>query len=402
MASWTPGEILIHPNKFNIDKVVRIALAGLFFLAAAPEIAPDTCTAYAQDSRRAKRAFKAGKKAYAEGNFVKAAELFKEAYGHDAKPAILFNIGQSYKDAGSSQEALNYFARYLNEVPEAPNRETVQETIFELQQLMAGSLATITVDGPEEGLDVFIDDDPAPRCQTPCIITLDAGVYTVGLDYHGDILTKGIEPETGGVVSVLFTAPSPQSGSLVLRSNIEGGMVTIDGQDYGTFPLGPISLEPGIYPVTIEVDGEIRWTGTAEIRADETTEIDASGDSPSLPVPTDPGPTESTGALTVAGYSLIGLGAGALAAGGMFGLSASSIESDLQGQMSRGERPNAELIAQGETQSLYANVFYGVGAIAFTTGIALYLLDEEPGAGTPSTGITPVEGGAIVHTAIEF
>jgi hypothetical protein len=382
----------------NLVRAVLCATALTLVVAAAPELFPNTGIAVAGDSRKAKKAFKAGKKAYAKGEFASAAELFKQAYDYDPKPEILYNIGQSLKDAGEFQEALSFFTRYLEELPNAPNAEAVQETLFELQQLIAGTLATLTIAGPSDGLNVYIDDDGEPRCTTPCIITVSPGSHTVALDFEGELMSRSVEPQAGEAVAVEFTEPGGKVGTVFVTSSMPG-TVFIDGEDRGKAPLGPVELEPGIYPVAIVIDGKTRWSKNVEVIPGQETAVQAKIEPLEEAVSSGGG----AGFMTVTGVSLIGIGVGSFAAGGFFGLSASSIESDLQDQASRGEQPNAELIAQGESQALYANLFYGVGAVAVAGGLILYLLDDTGSAeSAPSTGITPTEGGALVHTRFEF
>lgn len=385
---------------YTLVRAVLCTVAISLVVVAAPEVVPSSGTAYAQDSRKAKRAFKAAKKAYAQGEFASAAELFKQAYEYDPKPEILFNIGQALKDAGEFQEASAFFTRYLEELPSADNAELVQETLFELQQLIAATLATLTVDGPADGLSVYIDSDSEARCTTPCIIAVSAGAHTVSVDFDGELLTREVEAEAGIASAVEFGKPESGGGTLTVTSNLSGARVLVDGEDRGPVPMGPLALEPGVYPVIVQVDGETRWTRNIEISAGDAKSVQAVIDA--APKGSDEG-GGGAGGLTITGVSLIGLGIGSFAAGGFFGLSASSIETDLQGQADRGERPNDELIAQGESQALYANLFYGVGAVALATGIILYLLDDTGAAESqPAAGITPTDGGAMVHTRFEF
>lgn len=396
----------IHGDHVRPRVSLNLIRAALFFsvatfvVAALPEVNPHVGVAQAQDSRKAKKAFKAGKKAYAKGEFASAAELFKQAYEYDPKPEILYNIGQSLKDAGEYQEAATFFTRYLEELPGAANAETVQETLFELQQLIAATLSTVAIDGPEEGMDVYIDGDQEPRCVTPCILALSPGPHTVAMNIDGELQTRDINPEAGEAVALQFAPAAGAVGYLTVTTNVEGGRVVVDGEDRGAAPVGPLELEPGIYPIAIVVGGETRWSRTVEIVSEQAAEVEATV---APKVVEEGGGGGGAGVMSITGFSLIGIGIGSFAAGGFFGLSASSIESDLQGQMDRGERPNEELIAQGETQALYANLFYGVGAIAVATGVVLYLLDDTGAAeSAPATGITPTEGGALVHTRFEF
>ncbi|MDF0749126.1 PEGA domain-containing protein [Marinobacter sp. 71-i] len=60
--------------------------------------------------------------------------------------------------------------------------------------------------------------------------------------------------------------PTPTTGTLVLRSNVVGDEVTINGEDYGATRLD-LELEPGRYEVTISKDGYKPWSQTVALAA---------------------------------------------------------------------------------------------------------------------------------------
>ncbi len=61
-------------------------------------------------------------------------------------------------------------------------------------------------------------------------------------------------------------APPPTTGKLVLRSNVVGDKVTINGRDYGATRLD-LELDPGRYEVTISKDGFKPWSQTVAMEA---------------------------------------------------------------------------------------------------------------------------------------
>jgi hypothetical protein len=65
------------------------------------------------DPQTAEEWSKEGEKLYNLGQFEKAAEAFKEAYGKDQKPAYLFNVAQAYRYGNKCREAAFFYKRYL-------------------------------------------------------------------------------------------------------------------------------------------------------------------------------------------------------------------------------------------------------------------------------------------------
>jgi len=389
---------------------VRLAIVALTALSTLAATTLPSAPAAAQDRAAAKKVYKDAKKAYAAGEFAKAAELFKEAYGYDPKPELLFNIGQALKEANDVIAAADYLQRFLAEKPDAPNRDEVAEQVFELQQLIAVQAASVMIQGNKEGLQVFVDGEDDPRCVTPCLLTLTPLEHTVTVTDEGLAPdTKTFTPEAGGETTLRFApgAPSGAMGKLHVKASLKRGDLFLDGRQFSSFPMpGPIDLEVGPYPASIKIDGKVVWSGSVQVAQDETTELDL------IVVENEVESTSggSASTMTVAGISLGAAGVAALGAGMFFGLSASAIETDLDAQLTKGLAPDSDLIDQGESQALYANVFYGVGVIALGTGIALWLLDggdsETASADARDPGFhliaAPQQGGGMVGLGLDY
>jgi tetratricopeptide (TPR) repeat protein len=85
------------------------------------------------DKVAAKEAFREGTRQYELGDFRKALDAFKRAYLSYEEPAFLFNIAQCYRQVGDKQEALRFYKLFLRKVPDAPNRDEVQNVVTNLQ-----------------------------------------------------------------------------------------------------------------------------------------------------------------------------------------------------------------------------------------------------------------------------
>jgi len=102
----------------------------LFIVAGVPVArsadAPNTARAH----------FEKGSTAYDLGQFREAAREYEIAYRLKNDPALLYNIGQAYRFAGDTAEALRAYKAYLRRSPEAPNRREVDTQIVKLQRLV--------------------------------------------------------------------------------------------------------------------------------------------------------------------------------------------------------------------------------------------------------------------------
>lgn len=391
--------------------LVALALLVTTVAPALPLPGLEQAACAQQDRRKAKKAYNDARKAYSDGDFATAAEQFKQAYSYDPKPQLLFNIGQSLKEAGELNEAVGFFTRYLEEVPKAPNRDQVLETIFTIQQEITARKAYISVETTQPGLDIFVNDATEPQCKSPCNLELDPGQYTLTLRGAGFMDIKHeleVKPQEEREITLEPKRDPSSFGTLMVSSDIQGAVLVIKGKPAGKLPLArPLSLEPGSYPAAVKVGEVTRWSGTLTVKPGQHTQLEMSQASESGGA----GGGGSLSGTTITGLTLIGVGASSLLAGTLFGLSANSIESDLADQRSRNERPNPQLISQGEDQALYANLFYGVGVSTLITGLLLWTFDDGGAEGEQASAgldpyalpeIVPTKDGAVVRMRLRF
>lgn len=83
---------------------------------------------------RAKRAFDAGR-------FVEAAELLKRAYSITPSPALLYNLGRAYQQAGDNQRAVEAYEHYLATALAPRDAGAVQQSIDQLRHQLAEQAA---------------------------------------------------------------------------------------------------------------------------------------------------------------------------------------------------------------------------------------------------------------------
>lgn len=110
----------------------RFFLGALFFLLASPLAAQSNSEA---EIKKAKALFEEAQVLYQEEQYGQALEKYREAYDLSRAPTILFNMGQCYRLLGQLKEAAEYYRRYLEESPDTPYREEIEEKIgiLELQ-----------------------------------------------------------------------------------------------------------------------------------------------------------------------------------------------------------------------------------------------------------------------------
>jgi tetratricopeptide (TPR) repeat protein len=112
--------------------------------------------ARADDAATAREHYQKGSSFYDLGRYTEAIQEFEAAYEIKNDPALLYNLAQSHRLAGNSEQALHFYRTYLRYVPGAKNRGEIEDRIRQLEQLVAQKNAVQSTLPP-----------PAPTGTTP-------------------------------------------------------------------------------------------------------------------------------------------------------------------------------------------------------------------------------------------
>jgi tetratricopeptide (TPR) repeat protein len=78
-----------------------------------------------------------GHRLYQRGQYQEAVIEFRRAYELRDLPRFLYEIAESYRQLGATDQALFYYDRYLAGAPDAPDRDEVEDRVIELESLRA-------------------------------------------------------------------------------------------------------------------------------------------------------------------------------------------------------------------------------------------------------------------------
>ncbi len=78
-----------------------------------------------------------GHRLYQRGQYQEAVVEFRRAYELRADPHFLYEIAETYRQLGATDQALFYYDRYLVGAPGAPDRDAVEDRVLELESLRA-------------------------------------------------------------------------------------------------------------------------------------------------------------------------------------------------------------------------------------------------------------------------
>jgi tetratricopeptide (TPR) repeat protein len=130
-----------------------LATAVWPYAARAQQPADDTLN-------QAKTHFEAGKNAYNAGDYQTAIREFKAAEALRPSPILDYNIGLANEKLQKKRVAVKYYRRYLEGMPNAPNRAQVEQSIQQLEREIAAQPAQ-PGDQPQPG------DNPPPAPPPP-------------------------------------------------------------------------------------------------------------------------------------------------------------------------------------------------------------------------------------------
>jgi tetratricopeptide (TPR) repeat protein len=107
-----------------------LLLAGVLCAAAAPAARGAPADARV---RSARAHYESGVAHYNLDEFAAALAEFTEAYRTKPDPSFLFNIAQCHRKLGNADAAVDFYRKYLRNMPDAPNRADVERLIAELR-----------------------------------------------------------------------------------------------------------------------------------------------------------------------------------------------------------------------------------------------------------------------------
>jgi len=118
------------PAAVSVSVPAAVAL-GLVVALASPR--PAVAQTSAADVEAARAAFELGDRHFKLAEYDRAIEAYKESYRRSARPELFYNIAQAHRLKGDCPSAVQFYRRYLKELPDAPNRERVTQHLATLE-----------------------------------------------------------------------------------------------------------------------------------------------------------------------------------------------------------------------------------------------------------------------------
>jgi len=130
-----------------LSSTVKVWILGLA-LALGAVVAPQRVDAASRNSssastQRARRHFLQGKRAFEAKRYSVALKEFEVGYAIVPRPGFLLNMGHAARRMGDLRRARDYYLKFLESDPPAPERRSTIALVLEIdRQLAAASAAT--------------------------------------------------------------------------------------------------------------------------------------------------------------------------------------------------------------------------------------------------------------------
>jgi tetratricopeptide (TPR) repeat protein len=236
--------------------------------------------AQSQTVEDARRLYLAGRQAYEAGRLEVAAASFEAAYGQQPRPALLWNLGQTYRrlfivhqQLEQLRRAVDSYRGYLLGSPGGENRDEATRLLADLTPLLlrmdpdhVGAAPAPPAASPAQTELMIVADaeqatvelDNRPATPAPLLAEVSAGEHRARVAGPGYV---PVELKVQAVAGRLITSEarlSPLPASVDVRGPA-GAQLLVDQQAVGRLPRNPLQLTPGAHVVTLLANGRKPW-----------------------------------------------------------------------------------------------------------------------------------------------
>lgn len=166
-------------------KTIALLLALLCFVP--PAIAQDINTLSEEQRTLLGRLFTDARTAYEARDYPTSIARLEDAYALLPEPNILYRIAEMREELGERDAAIEYYSRYFEARPDAPNAAVVKTRIERLraeQEAARPKTARLTIDSSPQGARVYLNTVER-KGSTPIELDVPPGTHSVRLELEG-------------------------------------------------------------------------------------------------------------------------------------------------------------------------------------------------------------------------
>jgi len=220
----------------------------------------------AEDKKEAKAAFARAEAAERRKDWRTAIDEYQHAYDILPHPDVLSNIALDLERLEEYRDAATFYRRYLDESPDATDRDRVEKLIEKLRARPASLRITSDPDGAEVTL------DGKRLGPTPVDVKIN-GVHELVVTSASGSATRAVTVEFGEPVTI-HVPVTARTGYLVVNSNVEGAQIVLDDQPIGVTPFSG-EVPAGSHRVVVSMEGWSSYERPVDVPAEGSTQMTA-------------------------------------------------------------------------------------------------------------------------------
>jgi hypothetical protein len=180
-------------------QLCAVAIAGSILLGWEP-------SSLADDTKKARAAYKKGSALFVEGKFVAAIEVFEEAYRLSPNFRVQCSIALCYQGLGNAVEAAQRYRRCLREGGEKSKfGNELKASLAKMEKLVVH----VEVNSPGEGGTVYLDGERQGRA--PRQLAVNPGSHVIEVRRRQARAARATIKVAGGETKVLELVPVPEA-----------------------------------------------------------------------------------------------------------------------------------------------------------------------------------------------
>jgi hypothetical protein len=263
--------------------VGALVLAGLLPSRAGAQTPPAAATSATTqdiDLQVAKTEFESAQTLFIKEQFDDAAAHFLAAFARKPYPAFLFNAAVSFEKAKKLEKAAEFFEKYLDRDPNAPDAAAVRTRIDAIKTILSPPPSPVTpgavvpppvmpalpaietkglvvIESKPQGATIYLDSKTnGVFAKTPWQGSLESKPVKLILEAKGfKPEERSISPRSDKLVDVYIALSEEHFlGWIEIVSNVPGAEVFIDRKDIGAIGRTPFTghLKPGKHTIFVE------------------------------------------------------------------------------------------------------------------------------------------------------
>lgn len=240
---------------------MRSLILALVVAAAAPSVA------VAQDTTKAAEYFALAQSAEKRRDWNAAIRNYQLAYKASPHPNVLYNIGLNYERLDKLRTAAEYLLRYVDQSPNAPDRDKVLLKVRKLRERPA----EIQFNSKPSGAEVFVDGEKIGTAPVTRALSGSHDVYAM-IDGQRS-RTRRIKVEFAEAFHIELRIGA-KPGRLQVRATVDGAQIKLDGAVVGTAPFSEM-VDAGEHTVEVTAAGYKPSTRKVVVPAQGSEQITA-------------------------------------------------------------------------------------------------------------------------------